>query len=325
MRRDNITFGFVLTLYFFRFRKRALERDPFKNSDASDIAPRVHKAERKAAKVKKAKQKAKLIAHAHAPPPPPPPPPPLPITSSTSLIGLPPGTFVPPHIHATLAEIKTKGDAFMTDLEKYGVGDMYKEFQADSRMFLHIWRLDVQAGLRDDGGVDVALQQHNRWSLFCSRGQAIMKELAGIIGLWTPPVSLQDMLRWSVRRIEPFVQFLRLVMMLLDEEILSWRTKGQWVPMSDNSVKAALVKVMMALSCIRYDTEYCAWHRKLMLWAQVLRSSGIGRSSHWGVSCLMACFLATLSISFVACGSGHRRIALQFFLQRSGQSLWKDL
>ncbi|EIM79728.1 uncharacterized protein STEHIDRAFT_163544 [Stereum hirsutum FP-91666 SS1] len=50
-------------------RKCALEQDPFINSDASHIAPRVHKAEVRAAKLKR---KAKMAARANAPPTSPP-------------------------------------------------------------------------------------------------------------------------------------------------------------------------------------------------------------------------------------------------------------
>lgn len=133
------------------------------------------------------------------------------------------------------------------DLGKDGVAEMYEKFQVDSRTFLHLWRLDIQATLRDSKCIDTTRQKRDRWSAVCSHGQAVLKELAGVLGLWVPPLSLRGMLRWNVRNVEPLLQFLQLLVLLIEEEMLSWLTKGQWVPSSDNSVKDALMKVIMLL------------------------------------------------------------------------------
>lgn len=50
------------------------------------------------------------------------------------------------------------------------------------------------------------------------------------------------MLRWKVRSMEQTIQFLQLITLLVEEEILSWRNKGQWSS-SDQSVKRELAKV----------------------------------------------------------------------------------
>lgn len=191
-----------------------------------------------------------------SPPPPAPIAPPFPVILSTFLLGLPPGTCVPPHIYSMLMELSDKRSAFVTEMEKNGIGKMHKGFQADSRTFLHLWRLETQASLRD-GGIDAAERQQDLWAMLCSRGQALEQAVADVIGLWAPPTSLRRMLRWRVRHISPIVEFLQLIVLLLGEEVLSWRTRGQWVPTSDNSVKEALVKVIDAqLSCIAYHVEH---------------------------------------------------------------------
>lgn len=237
-----------------------MKRDPFKNLGVLDMAPRVRKAEEKAVATKrKAIEKAKIIVHTKMPTPPPPllppysssppppSPPPLPIISSTSLLGLPSGAFMPPHIYATIVKIKAELDGLEEDFEKDGVKEMYKKYQIDGHTFIYLWPLEIQAGLRDQKGLDLTRQKRDRWSAFCLHGQTVLKEIVAIIGLWAPSASLQDMLRWNMHLVESFLRFLQLLVLLIEEEVLVWHTKGQWVPTSDNSVKEALVKVIMML------------------------------------------------------------------------------
>lgn len=199
------------------------------------MAPRVLKAEQKAAETKrKAKKKAKITSTALPPT----------ILSSTPLLGLPSGTPIPSSIYATIAELQTKSDALSDDLAKHEVQDMHQKFQDDSRAFLHLWRLDIQGMLRSQNGIDVVRQKRDQWSAFFMRGQAVLTEIGDMVCLWAPSTALRSMLRCNAHLVESVCQFLQLLVLLVEEEILSWRTKGQWVPTSDDSVKATLVKVI---------------------------------------------------------------------------------
>lgn len=98
--------------------------------------------------------------------------------------------------------------------------------------------------LHDNSGIDVVRQKRDQWSAFFMRGQAVLTEIGDVVCLWAPAAALFSILRCNADIVESVCQFLQLLVLLVEEEILSWRTKGQWVPTSDDSVKATLIKVI---------------------------------------------------------------------------------
>lgn len=175
----------------------------------------------------------------------PPYPTPHSIVIANDLLSLPMGTTLPPNVHTALVQIDSKLHGLRKDMEKEGLSTMWEKFKAGNRTFLHIWRVGVQGELQGkSGSVDIFRRRQECWDKCYSTGQFLLREFEALTGDWQAPSA---MLTWWSSFVERMVQFLQLMTLLLDEEILSFLTGGQWGRAPDAGVKRELMKVTYSL------------------------------------------------------------------------------
>ena len=145
----------------------------------------------------------------------------------------------------------------MKDLETEGLPEIMTAIQQGNRTSLHLWRFELQRILREDsGGLVIVRRRLGLWKYRADQVLSIVNDMDKVLSLCQIPRSLDTLLREWVKPFLTGVQYMQVLMLMIDDDILSWRSDGQWRPQPTHSVKRELSKVHKATSCSE-------WHRTI--------------------------------------------------------------